>query len=183
MSEDYFDEWKQRQQNKEVQGWELDRSPGNGSGEWQDGHIDEMAEEDPTAVNSTTFHAEDAPKEQRQKYERLWLYNSGCLGNVRNEGAMRRVEKYRWHLFKVLSQRLNLTPQQKLRVTEWIDDFDFGRSGTVTEEAVIFAMVSLSGRVDDRWIDHEDIFRELQSDLDISLSELQKAREQCREVM
>lgn len=183
-SDDYIvDKYERRRREKLLDGYELDRSPSNGSDDRFDKERDHRYVSDSNRIGSpseTFFRSGEVCDEKKERYERQYMIDQGLDSRLFTgyDGERRRGKKRRWQLLRTIGTQLDLTDFQLERAEQWLNDFDFSRSGTVTEEAIVLAVISLSARCDDRLVDHEGDYIDIRKNLSVSLCELQTARRQ-----
>lgn len=174
----------------------LDRSNGNGSGNWSDGTIDEQSIYDnPWGSNATTTFnpsGEDAygdpiPKEKQQKLERLYEWHHG-----KGESGARITTSHMENDAEMFMSALEMPEVQRERVRNILDHLDTSSNnfGSRKYEKIILALCTLisdeflterpNPSIDDRLF-LTDQFREFMDCTSMSSSELRKIRKAIRE--
>jgi hypothetical protein len=189
MTEDKSENYKERRREQKVDGERLDRRPGHGAGTYNDEIIDRDATESEADGPRTTFHERDGDGDgilksdgTRVSYEQLWYTHMDIDPQTTEDdiyNEKQRMERRRG-LVRVFTSALECTSVQTERALTWVDT-DMTNSGSINEESLVAAAISIACRLDDRWVGREDTYRELLSKLNIDHASVEQARQYCKE--
>lgn len=177
----------------------VSRGEGDGSGEQIDDKYDgeEYTTKDQRADTRTTFYQRDidnlAVSERRKEELRRMLrrqegQNQGEVGTgqtTRRERKQQNREEWKRRVVTTYASQLDLTDAQKQRAKHLVIDVltinTFGRYAT---EEVALGVINVVAREDGRWIEDEDMFRDLMAESGIEdMDSLKRLRRMVRERM
>lgn len=96
--------------------------------------------------SATYFNPQEAPPDQRQKYERLWNHNENLQkqGKYKNQKEVRRRERIQ--LFEVVASRLPLDDFQREQARSRLDSLDFSGTNVPLEVHLFVVCVMVYNR-------------------------------------
>lgn len=164
----------------------LDYSAGSGTLDETDTFVNEhgLSEADGRSEMETYFNPNDADKGvlmsdgQRRSWKQLHSHHEDHYGDDYQERKRKADVRRDASTF---SETVDLTDHQKNRVMFHVDDLKINDFGQTSSEAVILALIAFVANVDDRWIQRESEFRELQDSLEISSDKVKRVTRQVQE--
>lgn len=116
-------------------------------------HVDEK--QPPTVLtsdtdNQTTIDPAEAPPAKRTKFERLRAYNTGLWNGPQRENTEEFRRQDDLHLYDSIAGQCGLTPYQKERGRQLLDQFSIGdyTSQTTSAAAVMLALCAVVANSD-----------------------------------
>lgn len=161
----------------------LDYSAGSGALDTQECLIDNdtLIEADGRSDMETSFNPSDADNGllmsdgKRRTWNYLYKQNENHYGDDKGTDANIRRDA------ATFCGHADLTEYQQQRVLFHVDRLDINDFGQTSTEAVILALIAYVANLDDRWIQREQEFRELQNSLEISSDKVKRVTRQVQD--
>lgn len=153
-----------------VQPQRVDNSAGNGSrSEIEDKKIEDKFEsKDERSETETTFFKRDISQikseRRRRQYKRMLRRQEGERTNSSDEKSRGQQNHDEWQrrIVKGFTSQLELTPHQTRRTKHLVMDvIDINSFGHYSTEQVVLAVINCVVREDGRWIEDEELFRDM----------------------
>lgn len=173
----------------------VERREGDGSGEQIDEKYDgeEYNTKDERADTETTFYKKDinslnVSSRRKNELHRIFDRQQGIdYGETNREDENSRKEQNReeWQrrVITTYSSQVELSPAQKKRAKHLVMDvLNINKFGPYSVEKVAIGVVNVVAREDGRWIEDEERFRDLMSDVGIeNMDKLKSIRQLVRD--
>ena len=180
--------YEDRRREKELDGQELDDSPGHGSTTSEDDLIDGTDTLEHRGEAATTFYARDADTAitrsdgSKLDYERLWhIQHDHDPSTSTNDSEQKRREQFREMQVLTIGSQIGLNRHLCFEAKAILERIELEYFGSIKEEAAILAAITLVCNRNNWWVQRERKYLEMKDNLGVSEDHVRQSRQIIKE--